>query len=373
MANTDWLTTLLSGVSGAFTGYGQANERRASAAELARQIARQTEMDAITRQRQGIDDEMKLTEMGYVRGDIPKQFSGASMALPGMGAFDAGSAMDALRVGPSRTASDGTKFTLDRTRTPQAREANAARAVLEARQQAQLDAQRDKVDGAWEFDSARGVRVNKRTGVVQPLQGLPPRPVEPKAPRSRTVQVDGRTGIRYSVDLSDPNDKPIPILMPDGNPMRDVPESVRKEVAATYSLDSSLDNFAKVAKEVGNSASITPGVAQQRLMTAMNGVMNDFRVVNGLGVINGPDLQIINDAIGDITSIGARIRGRGTVAQIEAAVKEMKDIVAASRRIREQAFGLQPMNPPAPVAPPNSPDAIADDLVRAALSARPPR
>lgn len=179
MATTDWLTTLLSGVSGAFTGYGQANERRSSAAELARQIARQTELDARAQQQdaarqfsQGLQDEAALTNLGYVRGDVPKQFSGASMALPGMGAFNVGSAVDAMRVGPSRTASDGTKFTLDRAQTPQAKamrasemEREAARAVL-----------RERVDSAWDIDNERGVRINKRTGEVRPLSNLPPRP-----------------------------------------------------------------------------------------------------------------------------------------------------------------------------------------------------
>ena len=87
--------------------------------------------------------------------------------------------------------------------------------------------------------------------------------------------------------------------------------------------------------------------AQQRIDTARNGVMNAFRVVNGLGVISGPDMDIINSAIGDPTSIGTRIRGRGTVAQIEAAVGQMQKQNAAVRQILAKAFGLDTLSPQA--------------------------
>lgn len=123
--------TLLGGVGGAFTGASVANQRKAEQAELARQIARQAGLDErqMTLDRESAFDrriqrEANLGELGYQRGEIPRTGS-AMMQMPGMGALDVGSVMDA-RIGPSLTTPDGGKFTLDRTQTPQAQAQSAA-------------------------------------------------------------------------------------------------------------------------------------------------------------------------------------------------------------------------------------------------------
>lgn len=61
----DWLATLMSGVGGAFTGYGAARDRRMTEAERARQAQRQQQQDALGAFSTQLEQRAALDQLGY--------------------------------------------------------------------------------------------------------------------------------------------------------------------------------------------------------------------------------------------------------------------------------------------------------------------
>jgi hypothetical protein len=139
-----------------------------------------------------------------------------------------------------------------------------------------------------------------------------------------------------------------PISTPGGQPVREIPESIRKETAAIDILVDELDNLEEIIKR--NGTTIVPGPALQEITTALNSAQIAYKTAAGLGVLNGPDLAIMEQALGDPTSAIAKLRGRGTSAQVLTALKGVREAQARRRAINERAFGV----PARPAPPPTT-------------------
>ncbi len=335
MANTDWLTTLLSGVSGAFTGYGQANERRASAAELARQIARQTELDSRQQQQdaarqfsQGLQDEAALTNLGYVRGDVPKQFSGAMMPLPMGGAFDAGSAVDAMRVGPSRTTPGGERFTLDRAQTPQAR---TMRAAEMERESARAEIQR---------------RAQERADLFRQQKEL--KQMEIGAADARAARSVGPT-----VPTGDGRDTLTPAQR----------STLTEKERNLMAMKEAINQYRTLLSDVG--VSVMPTERQARLVAAYTNLQMKAKNAAELGALSGPDMGILENWITPPNSPRALARealsgGRGA-QQLLAQLDEYEKSIDSDTNTMYRTYGVQAREADRPVS--------GADLVRSARRA----
>lgn len=153
---------------------------------------------------------------------------------------------------------------------------------------------------------------------------------------------DDATGQVFQVDPRSGQTRPI--SSPSGGPIREIPESIRKETAAIDILVEELDNLDKLID--ANGTPVLPGPQRQALQTALNNAQMAYKTAAGLGVLNGPDLAIMEQALGDPTSLMSRLQGRGTAAQVKTALRGVRAGQLRRRSINERAFGV-PALPPA--------------------------
>lgn len=151
---------------------------------------------------------------------------------------------------------------------------------------------------------------------------------------------DDATGQVFQVDPRSGQTRPI--SAPGGGAIREIPESIRKETAAIDILVEELDALDKMIDE--NGTPIAPGPARQALQSALNNAQIAYKTAAGLGVLNGPDLVIMEQALGDPTSLIAKLQGRGTAAQVKTALRKVRESQLRRRSVNERAFGV----PPAP-------------------------
>jgi hypothetical protein len=120
MANTDWLNTLMAGLGGAFTGYGQGQDRRAQAAQLALQNTRQAEQDREQGFTRTLQQRAALEEMGFVpTAQMPRGGTGSFAAPSAVGSVPVEAMVNTMRRGETIQTPGGQSFTQDRLRAPQ--------------------------------------------------------------------------------------------------------------------------------------------------------------------------------------------------------------------------------------------------------------
>lgn len=153
---------------------------------------------------------------------------------------------------------------------------------------------------------------------------------------------DDATGQVFQVDPRSGQTRPI--TSPTGGSIREIPESIRKEVAAIDILVEELNNLDRMID--ANGTPVAPGPARQALQSALNNAQIAYKTAAGLGVLNGPDLVIMEQALGDPTSLLAKLQGRGTAAQVKTALQQVRQGQLRRRAVNERAFGVPPAAPP---------------------------
>jgi hypothetical protein len=88
----------------------------------------------------------------------------------------------------------------------------------------------------------------------------------------------------------------------------------------------SMQNYIDVLEELGPEMSVGPinTVSAQKLESAYRRAMLDAKDTNGLGVLNGPDMGIMRQFMGDPTGIMGQIKGKSSL--LEGASQAMKQI-----------------------------------------------
>lgn len=163
----DWLGTLMSGVGGAFTGYGVARDRRMTEAERARLAQRQQQQDALGAFSTQLEQRAALDQLGYrPSGDmaVPRGTQGGMVPGSSVAAMVPTDAIvGAARRGPSLTTPQGESYTLDRLQTPDARRVRDTQ-MKQAEARAELDRrmQERDVDRAFEASENEKARAQQR-------------------------------------------------------------------------------------------------------------------------------------------------------------------------------------------------------------------
>lgn len=159
-------------------------------------------------------------------------------------------------------------------------------------------------------------------------------------PYNWSVQTDDTTGEMMLVDPRTGQSRPV--RTPAGGPMRNVPEAAKKGQIALDNLQSALDNAEAVVTQTG--VTVMPGLAKRNLDAAFADLQLKYKDAAGLGALAGPDMGILNRALGDPTSISALFSG-GTEGVL-AALKQAKKALSNSKTSFAKTYGM-----PAPTEP----------------------
>jgi len=104
-------------------------------------------------------------------------------------------------------------------------------------------------------------------------------------------------------------------------------------------VEQKWEAYKTALREVGPS--INPLSADyKKIQSAYTAVMLALKDAAGLGVLAGPDLDLLHDWLQDPTSVMAQL-GRISPDYLMADVKNIDDIIAANRKRLNQQFGLK--------------------------------
>jgi len=155
--------------------------------------------------------------------------------------------------------------------------------------------------------------------VLQPGQkwdsGLKQRtpPAPGSTPYNWTLDTDDTTGQRVLVDPRTGQSRPV--TTPGGDPMRNLPDLVKKRANAIATMEAALNRYEALVKQ--NGLEIMPGEGKSQLEAARTNLQIPWKTYAELGALSGPDMGLVIDAVGDATSINAVGAGdKGILAKI---------------------------------------------------------
>ena len=101
----------------------------------------------------------------------------------------------------------------------------------------------------------------------------------------------------------------------------------------------SMKNYLDVLEELGPQVALGPLNAKdtQRMESAYSRAMLDAKETNNLGVINGPDMEILQKLMGDPTSMAGRLRGKS--ALLDGGTEAMKQITDNFKALNDMVDG----------------------------------
>jgi hypothetical protein len=147
------------------------------------------------------------------------------------------------------------------------------------------------------YDPERGVLVSKATGLARPAATIDGTPLGAK-------------------------DKPLP-------------EAAQKQIMGTRNLQDAVANYRSKLAEFGKVDMLSPD-ARAKMGNAYNNMMLQAKEAYNLGVLNGPDYDILQSVVKDPTKMGAAITSR---AAMDAQASELSRIAAGIEKTAMEAHG----------------------------------
>lgn len=237
----------------------------------------------------------------------------------------------------------------------------------------QIDAMRAKPQPTaqpWKFDSDRGVFYND-AGEVKEIPG-----VSPKAKPKRTQLVKDQRGMMVSVDLDSglgPDGKPVRAWQEPEKPVKQGMDAlppaqqnrVKTEQSTIMNLHKALRNLDDAVSKHG--LEVMPGADKQTMQALMKEAQLQYKEAANLGVLNGPDLKLIEEALGNVTSPTQFLFGgaKGVRNSLSVALNALRGKAGTMEsiygvRMPEEFYGTEP---PATATPPQP---QVTDLLKAA-------
>lgn len=189
-----------------------------------------------------------------------------------------------------------------------------------------------------QFDPASGRVIDLDTMTSDVVPGIEPRPRDTGTDvqnYNNTVVTDEATGQRYLVNPRTGETVGV-VKRPDGTPIRDVPQTVREQVSGIDDVLSNLNILETLVTQYGIET--MPGRAKADLASAYAATQLGYKEAARLGAITGPDMQIIENAIPDPTSITAGVRGGKE--SVLAGIRRVRQQMQNRRRTMEQQYGV---------------------------------
>lgn len=189
-----------------------------------------------------------------------------------------------------------------------------------------------------QFDSVSGRVIDLDTMTSDVVPGIEPRPRDTGTDvqnYNNTVVTDEATGQRYLVNPRT-GETVGTVTRPDGTPIRDVPQTVREQVAGIDDVLSNLNILETLVTQYGIET--MPGRAKADLASAYAATQLGYKEAARLGAITGPDMQIILNAIPDPTSITAGVRGGKE--SVLAGIRRVRQQMQNRRKTMEQQYGV---------------------------------
>jgi hypothetical protein len=162
-----------------------------------------------------------------------------------------------------------------------------------------------KEANATVYDPERGVLINKATGLARPAATFDGKPLGAK-------------------------DKPLP-------------EGAQKQLVGTRNLQDAVGGYLEKLKTFGTTDIVRPD-ARAEMGNAYNNMMLQAKEAYNLGVLNGPDYQILQNVVRDPTSMA------GAITSKDAMAKQAQELSRIARSIEGRV--LEAHGKPAPNTPP---------------------
>jgi hypothetical protein len=147
------------------------------------------------------------------------------------------------------------------------------------------------------YDPERGVLVSKATGLARPAATMDGTPLGAK-------------------------DKPLP-------------EGAQKQIMGTRNLQDAVANYRSKLAEFGKVDMLSPD-ARAKMGNAYNNMMLQAKEAYNLGVLNGPDYDILQSVVKDPTKLGAAITSRSAM---DAQASELSRIAAGIEKTAMESHG----------------------------------
>lgn len=127
------------------------------------------------------------------------------------------------------------------------------------------------------------------------------------------------------------------------------PETFSKGAAAYSNLSNALNNYESLISNGGITS--LPSGKKQELKTAYQDILLQAKEAYNLGVLNGPDLQILESVIVDPTSLGSNFNPAVGEKGVLNNIKQVRDIVERQRQSLQGTYGREipqtkPIGPP---------------------------
>jgi hypothetical protein len=171
------------------------------------------------------------------------------------------------------------------------------------------------------YDPDRGVLINKATGLARPAATMDGTPLGAK-------------------------DKPLP-------------EGAQKQIMGTRNLQDAVANYRSKLAEFGKIDMLSPD-ARAKMGNAYNNMMLQAKEAYNLGVLNGPDYDILQSVVKDPTKMGAAITSRSAM---DAQASELSRIAAGIEKTAMESHGkaYKPRDVSGGPTPSTGPAKITDD------------
>lgn len=123
---------------------------------------------------------------------------------------------------------------------------------------------------------------------------------------------------------------------------------LQKQARAFQSLMTGLDDYERLFNEVGQSGfdRVLPGSKNDALSTAHRNLQMQMKELYNLGVLNGPDLDLMNQILLDPTDVSSNLLGAvgiGNMAErIPANIKRVREMMRQLAEPGLQQLGLEP-------------------------------
>jgi hypothetical protein len=130
------------------------------------------------------------------------------------------------------------------------------------------------------------------------------------------------------------------------------PEAFSKGAVAYNNLSNALNKYESIITKGGITA--LPGDKKQELQTLYRDILLQAKEAYNLGVLNGPDLQILESVIVDPTSLGSNFNPAVGTKGVLNNIKQVKEIVERQRQSLQGTYGREiPQTKPYELPPVN--------------------